>query len=221
MQSHTSLQSPRSFLAPCLAAGLLGMACASAPAAPFDSLKSANATAYRLQNFEPPAATPAAAAPGAAPGIPGIPPEIMSWVQAGAQGLQQLIPPGMIPGLPGATAASPIPTAPEAPRFHNFRILSQTQVIDPDLREKLGKILGDADSYDNQYARCAPGVIYPEMGLSFSIGPTAQPSDILISFSCSQVVSRSFAWPHPATGMKPDTVASLTEVVQKLWPPGT
>ena len=200
------------------------MACASAPAAPFDSLKSANATAYRLQNFEPPAAaTPApGAAPGAAPVIPGIPPEIMTWVQTGAQSLQQLIPPGMIPGLPAAPGAAPAPVAaPQAPRFHNFRILSQTQVIDPDLREKLGEILGNPDSYDNQYARCAPGVIYPEMGLSFSIGPTAQPSDVLISFSCSQVVSRSFAWPHPATGMKPDTVASLTEVVQKLWPPGT
>lgn len=220
MRSHPSLHS--SFVAPCLVAGLLGMGCASAPAAPFDSLKSANATAYRLQNFEPPAAAaPAAAAPGAAPAIPGVPPEIMTWIQTGAQGLQQLIPPGMIPGLPAAPGAAAPVAAPEAPRFHNFRILSQTQVIDPDLREKLGDILGDPDSYDNQYARCAPGVIYPEMGLSFSIGPTAQPSDILISFSCSQVVSRSFAWPHPATGMKPDTVAHLTEVVQKLWPPGT
>ena len=221
MQSQSSLH--RSFSALGLLAGLLGMACASAPAAPFDSLKSANATAYRLQNFEPPAAAaaPAAGAPGAVPGIPGVPPEIMTWIQTGAQGLQQLIPPGMLPGLPGAAGAAPVAAAPEAPRFHNFRILSQTQVIDPDLREKLGEILGNPDSYDNQYARCAPGVIYPEMGLSFSIGPTAQPSDVLISFSCSQVVSRSFAWPHPATGMKPDTVASITEVVQKLWPPGT
>jgi hypothetical protein len=53
------------------------------------------------------------------------------------------------------------------------------------------------------------------------MGPTAQPSDVLVSFSCYQVVSRSFAWPHPATGMKPDTVADLTAVVNKLWPAGT
>ena len=59
------------------------------------------------------------------------------------------------------------------------------------------------------------------MGLSFAVGPTAQPSDILISFSCSQIVSRSFAWPHPATGLKPETVSKLTEAVQKLWPAGT
>jgi hypothetical protein len=197
------------------------MACASAPAAPFDTLKNANATAYRLQNFEPAAAAaPAAAAPGATPAIPGVPPEIMTWIQTGAQGLQQLIPPGILPALPGATAAAPA-AVPEAPRFHNSRILSQTQVIDPDLREQLGKILGDADSFDNQYARCAPGVIYPEMGLSFNGGGTPQPNDILVSFSCSQVVSRSFAWPHSATGMKPGTVEKLTAVVQKLWPPGT
>ena len=217
MRSHTT------FLAPTLLAGLFSMACASAPAAPFDSLKSANATAYRLQNFEPPAAAPApaAAAPGAAPlAIPGVPPEIMSWIQTGAQGLQSLIPPGMLPGLPGA-AAPAVAAAPQAPRFHNYRILGQTQIMDQDLREKLGEILGDPSSFDNQYARCAPGVIYPEMGLSFSMGPTAVPSDVLVSFSCSQVVSRSFAWPHPATGMKPDTVASLTAVVQKLWPAGT
>ena len=214
------------FSATTLLAGLFGMACASAPAAPFDALKNSNATAYRLQNFEPPAATVPApgtpGAPGAAPlSIPGVPPEIMSWIQTGAQGLQQLIPPGILPGLPGAPGVAAAPVAPQAPRFHNYRILAQTQVMDEDLREKLGEILGDSDSFDNQYARCAPGVIYPEMGLSFSLGPTAQPSDVLISFSCSQVVSRSFAWPHPSTGMKPDTIASLTEVVQKLWPAGT
>jgi hypothetical protein len=201
---------------------LSSVACAGAPAAPFDSLKTANATAYRLQNFEPPPAVPGAVpAPGAA--IPGVPPEIMSWIQQGAAALPQLIPPGLIPPnlLPGGAATNPAPVPQEAPRFHGFRILAQTQVIDPDLREKLGEILGDEDSYDNQFARCAPGVIYPEMGLSFSGGPGAQPSDVLISFSCSQVVSRSFAWPHPATGMKPETVGSLTEVVQKLWPQGT
>jgi hypothetical protein len=204
-----------------LLTGLLGVACAGAPAAPFDTLKNANATAYRLQNYEPQAAAaPGAAAPGAAPTIPGLPPEIQSWIQTGAQSLQQLIPPGLIPGMPGA--ASPLPAAaPEAPRFHNYRILSQTQIMDQDLREKLGEILGSSKNFDNQYARCAPGVIYPEMGLSFTAGPTAQPSDVLISFSCSQVVSRSFAWPHPATGMKPETVENLTAVVQKLWPAGT
>jgi hypothetical protein len=214
------LSSPASWLL--AVSALSSMACASAPAAPFDSLKSSNATAYRLQNFEPPPTVPGAAAPAPGGAIPGVPPEIMNWIQQGAQGLTQLIPPGLLPpGLvPGAPGAAP-PAAAAAPRFHGFRILAQTQVIDPDLREKLGEILGDESSYDNQFARCAPGTIYPEMGLSFSGGVGGQANDLLISFSCSQVVSRSFAWPHPATGMKPETVGSLTEVVQKLWPQGT
>jgi hypothetical protein len=200
----------------------LSAACAGQPAAPFDTLKTANATAYRLQNFEPPAtATPALpGTPGAA--VPGVPPEIMSWIQQGAQGLSQLIPPGLIPPglIPGAPAATAPAPAATTPRFHNFRILAQTQVLDPDLKEELGDLLGDEDSFDNQYARCAPGVIYPEMGLSFGGAPGGATNDLLISFSCSQIVSRSFGWPHPATGMTPDTVKSLTEVVQKLWPQG-
>jgi hypothetical protein len=211
-----------SFLVVVAVSATLSAACGGQPAAPFDTLKTANATAYRLQNFEPPATTPAL--PGATPGapIPGVPPEIMSWIQQGAQGLSQLIPPGLlppglIPGAPGAPAPAPAATT---PRFHNFRILAQTQLLDPELKEELGDLLGDEDSYDNQFARCAPGVIYPEMGLSFGGAPGGATNDILISFSCSQIVSRSFGWPHPATGMTPDTVKSLTEVVQKLWPQG-
>jgi hypothetical protein len=202
---------------------LAGVACASAPAAPFDTLKNSNATAFRLQNFEPPAPAPGAAVPAPGAPIPGLPPEIQNWIQQGAQGLTQLIPPGLIPPgiIPGAPGTPAAPATPDAPRFHSFRILAQTQVLDPDLKEELGELLGNADSYDNQYSRCAPGVIYPEMGLSFTSGPGAPANDLLISFSCSQIVSRSFAWPHPATGMTPDTVGKLHDVVQKLWPQGT
>jgi hypothetical protein len=199
--------------------GLVSVACASEPAAPFDVLKTSNLTAFRLQNYEPPANTPAAAAtPGAA--IPGLPPEVQAWVQQGAQGLQALLPPGLLPPglIPGAPAAPAVTQ--DVPRFHGFRILGQTQVMDPDLKEKLGKILGDADNFDNKSARCPPGTIYSEMGLSFTQGPSQPVNDVLISFSCSQVVSRSFSWPHPATGMKPETVKSLTEIVQQLWPQG-
>jgi hypothetical protein len=213
------MQKPSLLLAAVLS--LAGVACASAPAAPFDTLKTSNATAFRLQNFEPPPAAPGAApaAPGA---IPGLPPEIQSWIQQGAQGLTQLIPPGMIPPglIPGAPAAPAAP-APDAPRFHGFRILAQTQILDPDLKEEFGKMLGSADSFDNQYSRCAPGVMYAEMGLSFSAGPGANPNDVLISLSCNQIVSRSFAWPHPATGMTPGTNEKLRDIVQKIWPQGT
>jgi hypothetical protein len=207
-------------LAYCIAAAALSMGCAGKPAAPFDTMKTANLTAYRLQNYEPPAAAAAAATPGV--GIPGIPAEIQTWIQQGAAGLQQLIPPGLqIPGLtlPGVGAVTPATDT--TPRFHTFRILAQTQVLDADLKEDLGELLGDEDSFDNASARCAPNVFYAEMGLSFAGGAGMQTNDLLISFSCNQVVSRSFSWPHPSTGMKPDTVKELSGVVQKLWPQGT
>jgi hypothetical protein len=193
--------------------------CAATPAAPFDQLKTANLTAYRLQNAEAAGAVPGVAAtPGAAPpvAIPGLPPEMNAWLQQGAAAVSQVLP-GLLPGA----AAAVLPQADTTPRFHDFRILSQTQVLDPDLKETLGKLLGDKDSFDNAQARCAPNVFYADMGLSFTstAGPT--PNDLLISFQCNQVVSRSFAWPHPATGMKPDTVKKLSEIVLKIFPQGT
>jgi hypothetical protein len=189
------------------------LGCASKPAPPFDTLKTSNLTAFRLQNYEPPPTATGAPAAGVAP------PEIMSWVQQGAQGLQALLPPGllppgMIPQNGAATPMSPTPATDQTPRFHGFRILGQTQVIDEGLKEDLGKILGDASNFDNNHASC----MYAEMGLSFSAG--GPPNDVLLSFSCNQANAASFAWPHPATGMKPKTVQKLTEVVQKLWPPG-
>src|SRR5882724_13250092 len=95
----------------------LSTGCAGSPVAPFDSFKSAPMTAYRLQNYEAP---PQVAAPITAPGqIPGLPPEIQKWVQAGAS----MLPPGLLPPglIPGATA--PAATVDNTPRFHNFRVL--------------------------------------------------------------------------------------------------
>jgi hypothetical protein len=192
--------------------------CASAPKAPFDTLKDANVTMYHLQNYEPPAqaATPGAAAPLQ---IPGLSPELQALLQQGAQALPQLIPPGLIPPnlLPGAAPAAP--PAPTDPRFHNFRIIRQSQVMDPDLKEQLAKVLGDEDSFDNTQIGCAPGTIYPEIGLSWSMGPGAS-NDMLISFLCSNAVSRSFAWPHPATGTKEDTEKKIDEIFNKIFPRG-
>jgi hypothetical protein len=196
----------------CLAA-VGASACASAPAAPFDTLKNANVVAYRLQNYEPPA--PQA---GAVPGvIPGLPPQILQWAQQAAPALQQmippgLIPPGLIPGLPGIGVA-PVQ---EAPRFHGFRILEQAPVIDVSLKEQLGELLGEEDSFKSQHAPC----MYAEMGLSFSTNPSAPPNDVLISFSCEQMQAYNFVWPHPNTGITPDTTKALSEVVSRLFPGG-
>lgn len=207
-------------------AAIATSACAGKPAAPFDTLKTANLTAYRLQNYEPPSPVPGAAIPGApGAGIPGLPPEITQWVQGGAGGLQQLLPPGLLPpGMFGGQQQGQQQTTPTlpgvpdpTPRFQGFRILQQTPVLDPDLKEDLAKILGREKNFDAKHANC----LYAEMGLSFVPGPGAIPNDVLISFSCNQVAARNFAWPHPNTGMTPSAVEDLSKVVAQLWPPGT
>jgi hypothetical protein len=209
------LKTSLTFAAVATIAALTG--CAATPAAPFDQLKTANLTAYRLQNADPSAT---AATPGATPApaltIPGLPPEMNAWIQQGAAGLSAVLP-GLLPGA----AAAALPQPDTTPRFHDFRILSQTQVLDPDLKDSLGKLLGDKDSFDNADSRCAANVFYADLGLSFTSNVGATPNDLLISFQCNQVVSRSFAWPHPATGMKPDTVKKLSEIVLKIFPQGT
>lgn len=194
---------------------LVVFGCAGGPAAPFDTMKTANVIALRLQNFEPP---PQAAQQAPQPGaIPGLPPEIAQFAQQALPALQQFLPPGLLPPSMAAGAAPPPPPPPDAPRFPmtqpNFRILSQTQVLDPDLKEQLANLLGDADNFQPDHANC----MYAEMGVSFSVsgGPL---NDLLISFSCNQIDARSFQWPHPNHGMKPKTVQKLAELSQKIWP---
>jgi hypothetical protein len=210
-------------LAFCLGTAALSVGCAGKPAAPFDALKTSNLTAYRLQNNEPPAAVAALPGTPGAPAIPGLSPEIQNSITAGVQALQKLIPPGIqIPGLPlpGAPAAT-TPAADTTPRFQGYRIMSQQQVLDAELKEELGKLLGDKDNFDNTMARCPQNLFLAEFGLSFAGAPGAPGNDVLVSFSCNQVVSRSFSWPHPATGMKADTVGDLSEILVKVFPQGT
>jgi hypothetical protein len=203
--------------------GLSALGCASAPAAPFDTLKTSNLTALRLQNYEPPAAAPAGPAAATAPQsmIPGLPPEITQWAQQALPGLQQFLPPGLLPpGMMSAPAAASAPVAQQTPRFPmaapNFPILAQTQVLDPALKEELGKLLGNPDNFQPDHGNC----MYAEMGLSFTSTTGGPLNDMLISFSCNQMDSRTFAWPHPNHGLKPDTVKQLEVLVQKIWPVG-
>jgi len=194
------------------------VACGGA-AAPFDKLSDSAVTVYRLQNYEPPAAVTSTGQQGA---LPGLPPQIDQFIRQSAQVLPQLIPPGLLPpGLLPGTAAQTTPqvaqAADTAPRFHGFRILGQTQVIDNNLKKQLAELLGNPDSFGPNHAPC----MYAEMGLSFSSQPGATPNDVLISFSCNQLDSPTFPWPHPNKGMTPDSVQELSALVNKLWPPGT
>lgn len=191
-------------------------------APPFDSIKNANTTLLRLQNYEPPAAAPIGVAPGGVPVIPGIPPEIQQWAQQAAPALQQLLPPGLLPpGLLGG--AAPLPPSPQAQqqgfRFHNRLVLGTAQVMDKDLREDLGKLLGDEDNFQLEHQPCD----YAELGMGWSPQPGMPPYEILISFSCNNIrAAQGFAWPHATgIGMKPKLVEGLTQVIQKLFPTTT
>jgi hypothetical protein len=181
--------------------------CAGNPVAPFDNMKQAPMTAYRLQNYEPP---PQAAATPTAPGmIPGLPPEIQKWVQAGAS----MLPPGLLPPglIPGATPAAP--TVDNTPRFHNFRVLGMpANVIDPKLRDELVDIFGFEKNFDDTHGSC----VYAEFGFSFArIGQP--PADVLVSLSCDQVQAQNFMWPHKSTGLTPDTAARISKVSQSIF----
>ena len=155
--------------------------------------------------------------------IPGLPPEITQWAQQALPGLQQFLPPGLLPpGLLQNNAAPPqmAPTQPDAPRFPmgqpNFRILAQTQVLDRDLKDQLGKLLGNPDNFQTDHGSC----MFSEMGLSFTPPAGGPSNDLLLSFSCNQIQARTFARPHPNQGLKPDTVKQLDAIVQKIWPMG-
>jgi hypothetical protein len=191
------------------------LACGS-PAAPFDTLKSSNLVVYKLQNFEPPAPVATAPQPGV-PLIPGIPPEIQAWAQQAAPQLQQMIPPGLLPPglIPGLPAAPQAPPPPQAPRFHGFRILEQQQVVNADVKEDLAELLGDPDSFQSPTTQA----FYAEMGISFSNAPGAPANDVLISLSCKSVQGHNFVWPHPTTGITPETDGKLSALVPKLFPP--
>jgi hypothetical protein len=193
-----------------LVLALLASACASTPAAPFDTLKTSNLVAYRLQNYEP-QTPPAGAATGA---LPFIPPEIQNWAQQAVPALQNMLPPGLLPQglIPGLGGTLPQAAA-QTPRFHGFRILEQSAIGDTALKEHLAEILGTKDSFQAQHAPC----MYAEMGLSFASAPGVPPNDVLISFSCNQAQGFNFVWPHPTNGMTPEFVKELGEIVPKLF----
>jgi hypothetical protein len=200
-------------------AGLLGVVatgCGSSPLAPFNTMEKSNVLVFRLQNYEPPATV---AAPAATPAQPGLlaaaPPEVTALIQQGAAalGLQQLIAPVLMQG--GQQAATPAAApAPDVPRFYGFRILGQNQVMDSELRGKLGKIFGTSDNYETPKSNC----MYPELGVAFGPTPGAPTYDYLVSFSCHQVQSKNFQWPHPQNGMKVSMEKDLADLVRKIFP---
>jgi hypothetical protein len=179
--------------------------CGSTLSQPFESMKSAPITVYRLQNFEPPAAT--AAAPTAAAPFQ-LPPEIQQWVTAGAALLPPgLLPPGLLPG-----AAAPV-AQPQAQRFHNFLILGMQPVNDSKSHDEMLDILGHSSSFVAQHDNC----MYAEFGISIAQMNGAPPDDILVSLSCDQVAATDFQWPYANTGFNADVAKRFVEVFKKTF----
>jgi hypothetical protein len=196
--------------------------CASRTA-PFNDMDKAQITVLRLQGQEAPA-TPAATAATGATLIPGIPPELQQMGQAALQGLQQVLPPGVIPpGLLPGQPATPV-VQPAQPRFKNFVILSQRQLTsddaDEELKDQMLDIFGDEDSFSGERGNC----FYPGLGISM-VRPNSPtpPVDLLISLSCNQAMGDGFRWPYPTNGFTAETHQKLARLYEKLWgpvPPG-
>jgi hypothetical protein len=181
---------------------LFTQGCGSSLAQPFDQMKSAPITVYRLQNFEPPPQQ------AAAPAFQ-LPPQIQQWVQQGAAMLPPgLIPPGLIPG-----AAAPAPPAQDAMRFHGFRVLGWKPVPDEKTHDEVLDIFGHESNFVTQHDGC----MFAEFGVSIQ-QQAPQPADILISLSCDQAASGGgFQWPYAKNGISADTAKRIVAVVQKTF----
>jgi len=180
---------------------------------PFDQMKGAQMTVYRLQNYVPPA-TPAPAA-GATPlgGIQ-LPPQIQQWISAGAS----LIPPGLLPPglLPGS---APPPTVPDSQRFppnmgaQGFPILAFQQVTDASVASDILDTLGHSSNFQQPTQSC----MYAELGIAIAQQGNPQPADFLVSLSCQQIQSFNMQWPYATTGLTESSEKKFASIVQRVF----
>lgn len=192
--------------------------CSGALSQPFANMKSQPVTIYRLQNFEQPAAT------AATPGLPAlaIPPQIQTWLSAGAQLLPPgLLPPGLLPGGTPAPAA-----AADVPRFHGFRILGSMAITDKTQHEDVLDLFGHESNFTLPRQSC----MFAEFGFQIGYGaapgappgtPPAggtPPADILVSLSCDQVQMSGYQWPYGTkSGLTTDSAKKIVAMVQKAF----
>ena len=207
-------RSPRRSPATGLATGLLLLAATATTtgcagrAAPFDKLDQAQVTIMRLQATPPPAAVPAM------PQIPGLPPEFAQLGQQALQAAQQagIIPPNI--NIPGLTPAAPAqPATNPYPREPQWSIADQRPVVDEALREQLLDIFGDEDSFSGTRQGC----FTPSMAVSFQSPSQPETVDVVVSFSCSDAIGFGFQWPHPESGLTPQTSNDLAGIHQQVF----
>jgi hypothetical protein len=191
---------PLATLAAC--AGTVGCSSVSPP---FNQMKDSQMTVYRLQNYEVQAATPA---PAPAGGLQ-LPPQLQQWITAGAS----LLPPGLLPpGLLPNAAPAPAPP-PDAPRFHNFRILEWQPVNDSGVKSDIVDLFGHSSSFQSAPSSC----MFAEFGFAMAQPSSPTPADVLVSLSCEQVQAFNFAWPYPQTGLTPDSSKKVVAIAQRVF----
>jgi hypothetical protein len=172
---------------------------------PFNGMKDAQMTVYRLQNFEPPAAPQAPAATSSLQ----LPPQIQQWITAGAS----LLPPGLLPPglLPGTAPAAPV--AADAQRFHGFRILEWQPVNDPGVKSDITDLFGHSSNFQAPPSNC----MYAEFGFAMGQMNAPAPADVLVSLSCGQVQPYNFAWPYPQTGVTPGGEQKVAAIISRVF----
>jgi hypothetical protein len=182
--------------------------CQPALSPPFDTMKGAQMTVYRLQNYVP----PASAQPSPAVGGIQLPPQIQQWITAGAS----LLPPGLLPPglLPGTSAV----VAPDASRFPagptGFPILSTQQVMDPGVASEILDTLGHPSSFQPPTQSC----MYAELGIAIQQPPPAtQPADFLVSLSCMQIQAVGMQWPYQNTGLTEASEHKFASILQRVF----
>ncbi len=193
-------------IAACATFLLMAEGCAGGLTQPFDAMKSAPITVYRLQNYEPPPQVAQAQPGGAAPFA--LPPQVQQWATAAAGLLPPgLLPPGIVPG------SAPQPPAEQAvQRFHEFRILGWVPLQDAKQHDELLDLLGHQANFVAPKETC----MFAEFGVSIA-QPGQPPADLLVSLSCNQVRPFGFNWPYAANGLTGDSARRVIEVMKKAF----
>jgi hypothetical protein len=198
-----------------IAVGLLGLAgtttgCQASLSPPFDQMKGAQMTVYRLQNYVPPN-PPSSSAAGSIGGLQ-LPPQIQQWISAGAS----LIPPGLLPPglLPGTTPATPQPdTQRFPPTPQGFPILGYQQVNDPALANEILETLGHPANFQPPAQSC----MYAELGIAIAQPNNPQPADFLVSLSCMQIQASNMQWPYQNTGLTAESEHKFAAILQHAF----
>ena len=145
--------------------GLLGLVaattgCQATLSPPFNQMKGAQMTVYRLQNYVPPA-TPQASR-RLAGGLQ-LPPQIQQWISAGASLIPPgLLPPGLLPGTTPPRRRSPTRSASPGPAGLPHPRLPAGER--PALASEILETLGHRSNYQPPTQSC----MYAELGIAIA-----------------------------------------------------